>query len=130
MKRILKLQTSDGNKVRIILDNWGSGMDQTMRRWTLGDGYWQCMDSAEIAQESRWGRPKVLGARNPVFKSSGPVADGRRAQEEIRGMSGQTMVEYALIIAAVGVVAWGAYNLMGHDIGSMASGIDSSLTST
>jgi len=42
---------------------------------------------------------------------------------------GQTMVEYALIIASIGVVAWGAYNLMGHDIGSMASGIDSDLTS-
>jgi len=42
---------------------------------------------------------------------------------------GQTMVEYALIIASVGVVVWGAYNLMGHDIGSMASGIDSDLTS-
>jgi len=46
-----------------------------------------------------------------------------------RRFRGQTMVEYALIIAAVGVVAWGAYNLMGHDIGSMASGIDSNLTS-
>ena len=30
---------------------------------------------------------------------------------------------------AVGVVAWGAYNLMGQNIGSMASGIDSDLTS-
>jgi hypothetical protein len=40
------------------------------------------------------------------------------------------MVEYALIIAAVNVVAWGAYNLMGHDIVSTASGVDSSLTST
>ena len=53
-----------------------------------------------------------------------------RAREMVaRRLSGQTMVEYALIIAAVGVVVWGAYNLMGHDIGSMASGIDSSLTS-
>jgi Flp pilus assembly pilin Flp len=43
-------------------------------------------------------------------------------------MRGQTMVEYSLIIAAIAVVAWGAYNHMGHDIGSMASGIDSSLT--
>jgi Flp pilus assembly pilin Flp len=47
----------------------------------------------------------------------------------IRRLRGQTMVEYALIIAAVGVVAWGAYNLMGQNIGSMASGIDSALTS-
>lgn len=49
-----------------------------------------------------------------------------RARESL--MRGQTMVEYSLIIAAIAVVAWGAYNHMGHDIGSMASGIDSSLT--
>jgi Flp pilus assembly pilin Flp len=46
-----------------------------------------------------------------------------------RRFHGQTMVEYALIIASISVVAWGAYNLMGHDTGSMASGIDSDLTS-
>jgi len=52
-----------------------------------------------------------------------------RIQETlVRRLRGQTMVEYALIIAAVGVVAWGAYNLMGQNIGSMASGIDSALT--
>ncbi|MFZ1120937.1 MAG: hypothetical protein WB580_13155 [Candidatus Binataceae bacterium] len=54
-----------------------------------------------------------------------------RAREIVaRRFRGQTMIEYALIIASVGVVAWGAYNLMGHDIGSMANGIDSDLTST
>ena len=46
-----------------------------------------------------------------------------------RRLCAQTMVEYALILASVGIVAWGAYNLMGHDIGSMANGIDSALTS-
>ena len=52
-----------------------------------------------------------------------------RAREFVaRRLRGQTMVEYALIIAAVAVVAWGAYNIMGHNIGSMASGIDSHLT--
>jgi hypothetical protein len=39
------------------------------------------------------------------------------------------VVKYALIIASIGIVAWGVYNLMGHDIGSMASGIVSDLTS-
>jgi hypothetical protein len=29
---------------------------------------------------------------------------------------------------AIAIVAWGAYNHMGHDIGSMANGIDSGLT--
>ncbi len=53
-----------------------------------------------------------------------------RAREAVaRRLGGQTMVEYAMIIACIGVVAWGAYNLMGHDIGSLASGIDSDLTS-
>jgi Flp pilus assembly pilin Flp len=53
-----------------------------------------------------------------------------RAREIVaRRFQGQTMVEYALIIASIGVVAWGAYNLMGQSIGSMASGIDSDLTS-
>jgi Flp pilus assembly pilin Flp len=46
----------------------------------------------------------------------------------VRRFRAQTMVEYALIIASVGVVVCGAYNLMGHDIGSMANGIDSDLT--
>lgn len=53
-----------------------------------------------------------------------------RAREIVaRRVQGQTMVEYALIVASIGVVVWGAYNLMGRDIGSMASGIDSDLTS-
>ena len=46
----------------------------------------------------------------------------------LRTLRGQTMTEYALILAAIAVVAWGAYNHMGHDIGSMANGIDSNLT--
>jgi len=52
-----------------------------------------------------------------------------RARETlIRRFRAQTMVEYALIIASIGVVAWGAYNVMGHSIATMASGIDSDLT--
>ena len=46
----------------------------------------------------------------------------------VRSRRGQTMTEYALIIAAIGVVVWAAYERMGGDIGSMASGIDSNLT--
>jgi Flp pilus assembly pilin Flp len=53
----------------------------------------------------------------------------RARESAVRRFHGQTMVEYALIIASIGVVAWGAYNLTGHDIGSMANGIDSDLTS-
>jgi hypothetical protein len=80
MRRTVKLRTNEGNKVSIVLEHWGSGMDRTMRRWTLADACWHCMDSGEIAQKSRSGG------------------------------------EYALIIAALSAVAWGAYNLMAHHI--------------
>ena len=38
------------------------------------------------------------------------------------------MTEYAFILAAIAVVVYGAYSLMGKDIGSLASGVDSALT--
>lgn len=53
----------------------------------------------------------------------------RLRETMVGSLGGQTMVEYALIIASIGVIAWSAYNLMGHNIGSMASGLDSDLTS-
>ena len=56
-------------------------------------------------------------------------ATKRGSHNERWARGGQTMVEYALIIAAIAVVAWSAYAVTGRDIGSMASGIDSSLTS-
>jgi Flp pilus assembly pilin Flp len=43
---------------------------------------------------------------------------------------GQTMTEYALILAAVAIVVFITYQLMGQDIGSMVNNIDSSLTTT
>lgn len=135
MKRKIKLWTSAGRRLRIVLENWGSGVDNTHRRWTLGDGYWECMDSGEVAQKTRSSGPEALDSGNPGAQAS-PEATDRGLGESVAPDAtitpprGQTMVEYALIIAAVSVVAWGAYNLMGHDIVSMASGVDSSLTST
>ena len=41
---------------------------------------------------------------------------------------GQTMTEYALILAAIAVVVYGAYAAMGNNIGTLANGIDSALT--
>jgi Flp pilus assembly pilin Flp len=52
-----------------------------------------------------------------------------RARElVVRNTGGQTMTEYALILEAIAVVVYGAYSLMGKDIGSLASGVDSALT--
>jgi Flp pilus assembly pilin Flp len=42
---------------------------------------------------------------------------------------GQTMTEYALILAAVAVVVFVTYEVMGQDISTLVNGIDSDLTS-
>ena len=41
---------------------------------------------------------------------------------------GQTMTEYALILAAVAIVAYVTYQVMGQDIGSMVNKIDNALS--
>jgi Flp pilus assembly pilin Flp len=93
------------------------------------------MDSGEVALKTRSGRPEAhdsgsLGAQDPPEALEGGLGKSVAPDATIAPPRGQTMVEYALIIAAVSVVAWSAYNFMGHDIVSMASGVDSSLTST
>jgi Flp pilus assembly pilin Flp len=51
-----------------------------------------------------------------------------RAHESvIRNTRGQTMTEYALILAAIAVVVYGTYRVLGNNIGSLASGVDSAL---
>jgi Flp pilus assembly pilin Flp len=47
----------------------------------------------------------------------------------VRKTRGQTMTEYALILAAIAVVVYGTYRALGNNIGSLASGVDSALTS-
>jgi Flp pilus assembly pilin Flp len=43
---------------------------------------------------------------------------------------GQTMTEYALILAAVAIVVFSTYRTMGQDIGSMVNKINTSLTAS
>lgn len=42
---------------------------------------------------------------------------------------GQTMTEYALILAAIAVVVFVTYEVMGQDISTLVTGVDSDLTS-
>jgi Flp pilus assembly pilin Flp len=46
----------------------------------------------------------------------------------VRFNRAQTMTEYALILAAIAVVVYGTYKVLGNSIGSLASGVDSDLT--
>ena len=43
---------------------------------------------------------------------------------------GQTMTEYALILAAVAIVVFVTYEVMGQDIGSMVNTIDTALSAS
>jgi Flp pilus assembly pilin Flp len=43
-------------------------------------------------------------------------------------LRGQTMTEYALLLAAVAVAVFGTYRVLGNNIGSLAKGVDSTLT--
>ena len=43
---------------------------------------------------------------------------------------GQTMTEYALILAAVAIVVFITYEVMGQDIGTLVSNVDKALTTT
>jgi Flp pilus assembly pilin Flp len=40
---------------------------------------------------------------------------------------GQTMTEYTLILAAIAVVVFGIYRVLGNNVSSLASGVDSTL---
>jgi Flp pilus assembly pilin Flp len=41
---------------------------------------------------------------------------------------GQTMTEYALILAAIAIVVYVAYNTLGNDIGTLVNHVDTILT--
>jgi Flp pilus assembly pilin Flp len=52
-----------------------------------------------------------------------------RARESVvRKLRGQTMTEYSLLLASIAIVVFGTYRAMGNNIGSLAKGVDSTLT--
>jgi Flp pilus assembly pilin Flp len=56
---------------------------------------------------------------------------GRKRVRDIasHGARSQTMTEYALILAAIAIAAYLTYQVMGQDISSMVTGIDTGLSS-
>ena len=70
MGQTVKLRTSEGRRVRIVLENWGSGLDHLRRRWVRTDGYWECMDTGMCAAESRSGGTMVFTDLNPATVAS------------------------------------------------------------
>ena len=54
----------------------------------------------------------------------------RNRERLARVAKGQTMTEYALILAAVAIVVFITYEIMGQDIGKLVNNVDSALTTT
>lgn len=53
-----------------------------------------------------------------------------RAREfAVRRLTGQTMTEYALVLAAIAVAVFAAYQALGSSISSLITGVNSTLTS-
>jgi hypothetical protein len=50
MKKAIKLKTSNGLTVKVILDHWGSGTDGLHRRWSLQPEGWLCVENGEVGQ--------------------------------------------------------------------------------
>ncbi len=56
------------------------------------------------------------------------IDSNERLRTTLRNVTkAQTMTEYALILAAVAIVAYITYQVMGQDIGSMVNTIDNGL---
>jgi Flp pilus assembly pilin Flp len=54
-----------------------------------------------------------------------------KSRERITRLAkGQTMTEYALILAAIAIVVFITYEVMGQDIGTLVTNIDNALTTT
>jgi len=50
-----------------------------------------------------------------------------KTRQQLRG---QTMTEYAMILAAVAIVVFVTYQLMGQDVSSMVNNVDTALTAS
>ena len=50
-----------------------------------------------------------------------------RTYVRIREGSGQTMTEYAMIMAAIAVVCFAAYNLLGNDVSTLIGNVAADL---
>ena len=67
MRRVLILESTDGGRIKISLEHWGSGVDLLVRRWVLVDGSWVCVDSGEIAREVGSGWPTARKSMPQIF---------------------------------------------------------------
>lgn len=64
----IALTKATGEKLRLVLNNYGSGVDRLNRRWVLDAGCWNCIETGEIAQRLPM-LHRFFGASVPQRKS-------------------------------------------------------------
>jgi Flp pilus assembly pilin Flp len=78
-------------------------------------------------------RPMIAAIAEPLRQISRAtsvlvIMCSDRPVKRVCDTRGQTMTQYALILTAIAIVVYGGYRLLGNNIGSLVSGVDSSLT--
>lgn len=61
LQTVKTLNSNQGEEVSVALENWGSGLDELRRRWTLEADSWQCVDGRDFAEDSGSQRLKITG---------------------------------------------------------------------
>ncbi len=56
----ITLKTADGNRMPLVLDHFSAGVDPIFRRWIREPDGWQCVETGEIAHETRLWSRKLL----------------------------------------------------------------------
>ena len=72
---------------------------------------------------SEWGRQ--VGPASGAGKTGKPKLLDRKLRKMLRG---QTMTEYALMMAAVAILVFVTYQVMGRDIGSLVNKVNTDVT--
>ena len=70
MRQTVKLRTNEGDRVRIVLENWGLGLDHLRRRWVRADSY-------GVHGTLEGGAQRNLARVEPRFLVIEPCARGR-----------------------------------------------------
>jgi Flp pilus assembly pilin Flp len=65
-----------------------------------------------------------------ILKTVGILKKFGPNMQECQRSTGQTMTEYALILAAIAIVVFITYEVMGQDIGSLVNRVNAALTAT
>jgi Flp pilus assembly pilin Flp len=76
-----------------------------------------------------WSLLEALTTPEVLEMESGMKIFIRVRESVVRNISGQTLAEYSLVLTAVAIAAFSAYRALGNNVGSLANGVDSNLTS-